>query len=72
MSAMVCASILYTVARCSRSEPGYSKLANILFAKQLQKKMDADGINGVSIVLHPGGVKTSEYSNELYATVLTS
>jgi len=38
---------------------GYSKLANILFAKQLQKKFDAEGVQAISVSLHPGGVKTS-------------
>ncbi|THU86895.1 short-chain dehydrogenase [Dendrothele bispora CBS 962.96] len=37
---------------------GYSKLANILFAKHLQKKLDSDGIAGVSLAVHPGAVKT--------------
>jgi hypothetical protein len=39
---------------------GLSKLANILFAKQLQKIFDVEGIQGISISLHPGGVKTSK------------
>ncbi|KAF8986647.1 short-chain dehydrogenase [Cyathus striatus] len=35
----------------------YSKLANILFASQLQKKLDEDGVDIISVSLHPGTVK---------------
>lgn len=35
-----------------------SKLANLLFARQLQKKFDAEGINALAISIHPGEVKT--------------
>ncbi|KAG8883319.1 hypothetical protein FRB98_003165, partial [Tulasnella sp. 332] len=35
-----------------------TKLANILFAKQLQHVLDEQGINATSISLHPGGVST--------------
>ncbi len=37
---------------------GRSKAANILFAKELQKKMDAANINGLAVSLHPGVVRT--------------
>ncbi|KAJ3908021.1 short-chain dehydrogenase [Lentinula edodes] len=37
---------------------GYSKLANILFAKELQHKLDEAGIQAISVAVHPGGVKT--------------
>jgi NAD(P)-dependent dehydrogenase (short-subunit alcohol dehydrogenase family) len=36
-----------------------SKLANLLFARQLQKKFDAEGVKALAISLHPGLVKTS-------------
>ncbi|KAF5342933.1 hypothetical protein D9758_014957 [Tetrapyrgos nigripes] len=38
---------------------GYSKLANILFAKRLQKEFETKEIAGVSLSVHPGSVKTS-------------
>jgi len=37
-----------------------SKLANLLFAKQLQKVFDAEGVQAISISLNPGDVKTSK------------
>ncbi|KZP14456.1 short-chain dehydrogenase [Athelia psychrophila] len=37
---------------------GLSKLANILFAKELQKLFDAEGIQAVAVSVNPGGVKT--------------
>ncbi|KZP30662.1 short-chain dehydrogenase [Athelia psychrophila] len=39
---------------------GLSKLANILFAKELQKLFDAEGIQAVAVSVNPGGVKTGE------------
>ncbi|KAJ3715910.1 short-chain dehydrogenase [Lentinula guzmanii] len=36
----------------------YSKLANVLFAKELQRKLDKAGIQAVSVSVHPGNVKT--------------
>ncbi|KAF8994915.1 hypothetical protein BDQ17DRAFT_1330895 [Cyathus striatus] len=36
-----------------------SKLANMLFAYQLQKKLDADRVDIISISLHPGAVRTA-------------
>ena len=38
---------------------GYSKLANVLFAKELQRRLDAQGIPILSLSLHPGGVATN-------------
>ena len=35
-----------------------SKLANLLFAKQLQKVFDAEGTQAVALSLHPGGIKS--------------
>lgn len=37
---------------------GRSKAANILFTKQLQKQMDEAKIDGLSVSLHPGVVRT--------------
>jgi len=37
-----------------------SKLANLLFAKQLQKVFDAEGVQAISISLNPGDVRTSK------------
>ena len=35
-----------------------SKVANILFAKMLQTKMDQTGIDGFSVSVHPGAIFT--------------
>jgi len=37
---------------------GLSKLANVLFAKELQRRFDAENVQAISITLHPGGVAT--------------
>jgi len=37
---------------------GRTKLANMLFAKELQRRLDADNIPIISLSLHPGGVAT--------------
>lgn len=38
-----------------------SKLMNILYARELQKRLDADGVDIVSLSLHPGLVATGQY-----------
>lgn len=40
-----------------------SKIANILFTKELQKRMDEGKINGISMALHPGVVRTELVRN---------
>lgn len=47
---------------------GLSKLANILFTKQLQKKLDAEGIQAVAISLHPGSIRTSMNARSFFLT----
>lgn len=37
---------------------GLSKLANILFAKELQRRFDAGGVKAISLAVHPGAVAT--------------
>jgi retinol dehydrogenase-12 len=37
---------------------GRSKAANILFTRELQKRIDNAGLNGVTVSLHPGVVRT--------------
>jgi len=37
---------------------GYSKLANILHIKELQKRLDSENINIVCMAVHPGAVLT--------------
>ena len=37
---------------------GYSKLANILFANQLQKGFDKDNVPITAVSLHPGRILT--------------
>ncbi|KZT55551.1 NAD(P)-binding protein [Calocera cornea HHB12733] len=37
---------------------GHSKLANILFTKELQKRLDADGVPIITLAVHPGSVAT--------------
>uniref|UniRef100_A0A0W0FNQ3 Putative NAD-P-binding protein n=1 Tax=Moniliophthora roreri TaxID=221103 RepID=A0A0W0FNQ3_MONRR len=40
--------------------PGLSKLANILFAKELQRRFDAGGVKAISLAVHPGAVATGK------------
>lgn len=40
--------------------PAKSKLANILWTKQLQERYDAKNIPIICISLHPGGVHTGK------------
>ena len=37
---------------------GISKVANILFTKELQRRLDGEGINIASLAVHPGAVAT--------------
>eukprot|EP00747_Dinoflagellata_sp_TGD_P037961 gnl/TRDRNA2_/TRDRNA2_139396_c0_seq1.p1 gnl/TRDRNA2_/TRDRNA2_139396_c0~~gnl/TRDRNA2_/TRDRNA2_139396_c0_seq1.p1 ORF type:complete len:305 (-),score=72.72 gnl/TRDRNA2_/TRDRNA2_139396_c0_seq1:186-998(-) len=37
---------------------GISKAANVMFAKELQRRFEAAGIRGSAVSLHPGGVQT--------------
>ncbi|KAF2798650.1 short-chain dehydrogenase [Melanomma pulvis-pyrius CBS 109.77] len=38
---------------------GYAKLANVLFAKELQRRLDAQGVPILSLSVHPGAVGTN-------------
>lgn len=49
---------------------GMTKVANILFAKELQVKFDEQNIAATSITLHPGSVPTSEEASHLWLRVL--
>ncbi|KZO91908.1 NAD(P)-binding protein [Calocera viscosa TUFC12733] len=44
---------------------GQSKLANILFAKELQRRWTAAGVPGIALALHPGGISTQGARNFL-------
>lgn len=43
------------------SLPGLSKLANLLFTKELQRRLDADGSSVTAIAVHPGGIRTGTF-----------
>ena len=49
-----------------------SKLANILFANQLQKKLEAEGIAAVVMSLHPGKIRTGKLSVTMDSSRLSS
>jgi hypothetical protein len=40
---------------------GLSKLANLLFAKQLHKVFNARNIEAIALSLHPGNIKTGVF-----------
>jgi len=48
----------------------YTKLANILYTKELQKRLDADNIPIVVRAVHPGGVWTEGAERTINASVL--
>ncbi|KAF7976740.1 hypothetical protein HWV62_5714 [Athelia sp. TMB] len=47
---------------------GLSKLANLLFTRELQKRFDSAGTAAVAVAIHPGGVRTAGSIN--FATQL--
>lgn len=40
---------------------GFSKLMNIYFARELQRRLDKDGVDIISLSLHPGLVATGAH-----------
>ncbi|KAG8982499.1 hypothetical protein FRB93_008017 [Tulasnella sp. JGI-2019a] len=44
---------------------GTTKLANVLFTKQLQKLFDAEGVDALSIAIHPGSVGTDGFKKAM-------
>lgn len=62
-------------SRCS-SAAGYTKLANLLHAKELQKRLDAQGAPIIVTAIHPGGIMTGKRpvflptSNQIYNEAL--
>jgi hypothetical protein len=48
----------YSGLRNKMSRYALSKLANVLFCKELQRRLDADGVPIISTVCNPGGTKT--------------
>ncbi|KAG9002238.1 hypothetical protein FRB94_004053 [Tulasnella sp. JGI-2019a] len=53
------------------SQYGTTKLANILFAKELQRRLDHNDVNAVSITLHPGEMDTELTNKVLRPWALT-
>jgi len=43
---------------------GNSKLANVLFAKELQRRFEADGADATAVSLHPGGIAETELQRQ--------
>lgn len=60
--ALILIMLLFCLAR--------SKLANILFAKQLQKEFDASSVPALAISINPGGVATDTVLNNMGSVVL--
>ncbi|KAF8994912.1 short-chain dehydrogenase [Cyathus striatus] len=48
---------------------GHSKLANVLFAYQLQKRLNEEGVDILSLTLHPGTVKTGMNALAVLSTI---
>ena len=44
---------------------GLSKLANLLFTRELQKRFDSADIAAVTVAVHPGGVRTGKPTTPL-------
>lgn len=59
--------MLLTSAQTNEVYTGLSKLANILFSRQLQKNFDTAAIDATSIALHPGLIKTGKDYKHLYS-----
>lgn len=48
---------------------GQSKLANILHAKELQARMDAEGCNVTAVSLHPGAILSTNLSRHMSGSI---
>lgn len=40
-------------------------MANILFAKELQRRFDEEGIPAIAVSLHPGDIATGKLSHQI-------